>query len=921
MMRTLTLLLGLLISISILSAQSVEIEPTIEPEFFSASEEITITYDVTGTILHDWTEAWIWAWVPNSSSATIPSNINPASSNSSLSDLARFTKSVDNGKQLFTIKLTPTDFVGLPANEIKTLGMLIKGNDWSDGQSIDYVTEVGDEFRILFDEPTGEFAFYDVGETISIRLRASQVADLQLFEDNIPLATAFQNTELSINYQANSDGNIHEIMAIGTVSPDVADTLFFRYTVPPTPPMLPIPAGLRDGINYLSDDTKATLILHAPGKKNVYVLGDFNNWSLDNDYLMNQDGDRFWLPLENLSPGVEYRFQYLVDGVIRIADPYSEKISSPFDDPQIINENRYPGLPEYPTGLTTEGIGFLQTDRPTFDWSGVDYQRPAKEDLVIYELLIRDFTDERDFQATIDRLDYLQELGINAIELMPIMEFEGNISWGYNPAFMFSVDKFYGTENQLKTLVKEAHRRGMAVILDIVLNHAFGRCPLVRLYNDDLYGPPTPDNPWLNRVAKHDFNVGYDFNHESSSTKEYVDRVNEYWIEEYQIDGFRFDLSKGFTQKSTLGNTGAWGNYDASRVALLKRMADKIWEKDADSYVILEHFADNIEEQELAEYGMMLWGNMNRAYITTAKGNPNGLFGAFHKDRGIADPHVIAYMESHDEERVMWEIKEGDRYTTEEALERIKLNAAFFFLVPGPKMIWQFEELGYEEELNNDRLGIKPTRWEYLNDPERKKLFDVFASLIKLRTETDYIDSDYFSWSTNSLFKWLHIDHPEVKIAAFGNFRNDMELKEIVPFPAAGTWYDFYSGETLEVDDPENFSMTLQAGELRVYTSAPIDNYIEGNPLPERMPDEILVGDPEVLQLFPSPVEDLTTVQYPEGMERLWIYDATGKVMKVIEVEEGVQQALVDLTKLPAGVYILSGESNEAVQSVKFIKY
>ena len=148
-----------------------------------------------------------------------------------------------------------------------------------------------------------------------------------------------------------------------------------------------------------------------------------------------------------------------------------------------------------------------------------------------------------------------------------------------------------------------------------------------------------------------------------------------------------------------------------------------------------------------------------------------------------------------------------------------------------------------------------------------------------------------------------------------------MPLEEIAPFPAAGTWYDFYSGDTLEVTDPDDFSMTLAAGELRIYTSSPIENYIEGNPLPERTPEITLVGDPNVLQIFPSPVQDLTTIQYPAGMDRLWIYDLTGRLMRVYDVAEETQQQMIDLSQLADGVYFLSGESNEEVQSVKFIKY
>jgi 1,4-alpha-glucan branching enzyme len=249
-------------------------------------------------------------------------------------------------------------------------------------------------------------------------------------------------------------------------------------------------------------------------------------------------------------------------------------------------------------------------------------------------LLVRDFTEERTYKAVTEKLDYLDSLGINAIELMPVNEFEGNLSWGYNPSYKFAPDKFYGTEDDLRELIDEAHKRGIAIIFDMVLNHHFGRSPLVRMYSSGDFGPPRPDNPWFNVTAKHDFNVGYDFNHESQYTKDYVDRVVAYWVEKYKVDGYRFDLSKGFTQKNTLGNTGAWGQYDASRIALLKRMADVIWAQDPETYIILEHFADNNEETELADYGMMLWGNMNHDYRKAAKAQNVNLNWAYYGARG-----------------------------------------------------------------------------------------------------------------------------------------------------------------------------------------------------------------------------------------------------------------------------------------------
>ena len=113
---------------------------------------------------------------------------------------------------------------------------------------------------------------------------------------------------------------------------------------------------------------------------------------------------------------------------------------------------------------------------------------------------------------------------------------------------------------------------------------------------------------------------------------------------------------------------------------------------------------------------------MTHNYPTAAKGNSTNLNWAYHGERGWNDPHLIAYMESHDEERVMWEVEESGFYTEEGGLERLKLNAAFFFLIPGPKMIWQFGEFGYDEELNNDHIRRKTDPLEYLEDENRKKV-------------------------------------------------------------------------------------------------------------------------------------------------------------------------------------------------------
>ena len=156
---------------------------------------------------------------------------------------------------------------------------------------------------------------------------------------------------------------------------------------------------------------------------------------------------------------------------------------------------------------------------------------------------------------------------------MPVMEFEGNESWGYNTSFHMALDKFYGSEDKLKEFIDLCHQNGIAIILDVVLNHAFGRNPMVRMWmNDpenDGWGPPSSDNPYFNETPRHSYNVGDDFNHQSALTQEYTKRVIKHWVEDFNIDGLRWDLTKGFTQNCE-NDEGCTNSYQQDRVDILK---------------------------------------------------------------------------------------------------------------------------------------------------------------------------------------------------------------------------------------------------------------------------------------------------------------------------------------------------------------
>ena len=200
------------------------------------------------------------------------------------------------------------------------------------------------------------------------------------------------------------------VTAIAHDTSDITDTLTFAIMINPPVADLPLPAGIVHGINY-TNTTSVTLALYAPYKDFVYVIGDFNDWKVDSSYYLyrdevNPDSVVWWLTINNLTPGEEYAFQYYVDGKIRIADPYTEKILDPAND-KFISDTTYPNLKPYPTGKTSEIVSVLQTDQQTYQWQVTSFQRPAKTDLVIYELLLRDFVSTHDYKTLKDTLGYL----------------------------------------------------------------------------------------------------------------------------------------------------------------------------------------------------------------------------------------------------------------------------------------------------------------------------------------------------------------------------------------------------------------------------------------------------------------------------------------------------------------------------------
>jgi len=758
------------------------------------------------------------------------------------------TKMVRLSQNLYSLTInTPRSYYNVPSGEMIRKMVFVFRSDVPQGTSyLEHRNSDGSDLQldaydnnlhVRFNNPAAKQTILDQNTTIPVCVSALGQNSLSLYINNTLLK---QQSSSSLTYslimpQLQTGQNWLKTVAVNGLE-QVRDSVEIYLRGPVQVAELPV--GAYNGINYVNDST-VTLVLHDPTgfKQFVYTIGDFNDWEVSDQGYMKRtpDGKRYWLTLTGIQPGEEYAYQYYIDGTMKLADPYAEKVLDPWND-QWIPTSTYPDLKPYPGGPADGVVSVFQTARPAYDWQVESFTPPAlnntQSDLFIYELLIRDFSDARTYSAVIEKLDYLKELGINAIQLMPVAEFDGNDSWGYSTNFFFAADKYYGTREALKGLVDAAHQKGIAIILDIVVNHSFGLNPMVRMYWNSSANQPSEHNPWFNQQSTHPYSVGYDYNHESGHTRQFFKDVFRYWLTEYKVDGFRLDLSKGLTQNYSGSNLGAWNAYDQSRINILNDYKAHIKWVNPNAYIILEHFADNSEETVLANSGYLLWSGMHNNYKQVAMGweNNSNFSWAYHGNRGWSYPNLVDYMETHDEERMLYEALNNGNSTNpsynirnfDTGLHHQEQGIVLFMGVPGPKMLYEFQEMGYDYSkfYGGSNTASKPPRWDYLDVPGRERLNRVVSAMAELR-KTDAFRYGSFSSDLGLAGKKIWINHSSMSVVISAN----MGVNGFVMspgFPFAGTWYDYFSGEAITVTDPGGHFFFFNPGDYRVFTSQPM---------------------------------------------------------------------------------------------------
>ena len=784
-----------------------------------------------------------------------------------------------------------------------------------------------------------------MGSTITIKGETSEKGLVRLTLNDELIKEEADAKSISADVTLNYSGSGKVVLSLIKEGEVIAsDEISFYIATPVTEK--PVPAGYLEGINYHTDCDSITLVLRAPHNEDVYIIGDFNNWDYNEKFQMyradikeGEDSTRlFWRTIAVEDPTKKYGFQYLVDGKIKISDPYTEVVVDPWND-GYINARLDKTLPKHPGSSKADGIiSVLEGPKAkeVYEWQVTDFQKPEAKDLVIYELLVRDFYYTKSLQAVINKLDYLKTLGINAIELMPVTEFDGNESWGYNPNHFFAYDKAYGTRNLYKQFVDECHKRGIAVIIDMVFNHATGVCPMAKLYWEG--SATAKNNPWFFQVAHHPFNVFHDINHGYKGTRDYFKRVLQYWVEEYHVDGYRMDLTKGFTTKDygDNGQKGDWNKYDAGRIEILKDYCDAAKSIDPDTYFIIEHLGDYSEEKVYADYGILPWRNMNNSYCQAAMGYASSSnFVDSNKKGGMFTDTWVGYGESHDEERNMYKAKAyGDGNLQDEdahadRMARVPAVVAFTTLIPGPKMMWQFQELGYDYSINTCENGkikdecrtyAKPIPWslQWDKDPDRWAAYEKCAKIISLRTKNPELFRTETFTATNLYggnwdkprrmdisYKDSTDSKKDIDIIVLANFSATANISTNIDVPFTGTWINYLTGEKINIKRTDKV-ITLKPGELLILMSREIDNLVSI--------DETL-ADGNSCIVLPTIAEDNITVISAETPSSIEVINLSGNV-----VAKEFNTDNISVANLSKGHYIVRVLVDNNISTHRIIK-
>ena len=512
--------------------------------------------------------------------------------------------------------------------------------------------------------------------------------------------------------------------------------------------------------------------LFAPYNRKAWLSGSFTDWK---EIELNKDGDGYFTIEQELGEGRhEYLFHveskswfYEENQKVPVTDPYASEVVDDEDQHAVIH--------------VIDGEVKLSDYR----WKNDQKPLPQNNELIIYELLVHDFTQNSkeagNFESLKTKLDYLTDLGVTAVELLPIEEYPGQRGWGYNPRHFFAVESSYGTPGDLMSLVDECHGKGLRVFKDGVYNHAETSCPLAQIDHDYWFHHEAQD---AEQNWGPEFNyVKYDEHYEVRPACQFVGDVVGHWAHNYKLDGIRFDAVAQMNNYEVLTWLDSKG-YEISGKRPFVTIAES-----------MPPSPDVVKPNGPVD---SCW-NVNFHY--TMKEMLCGENVSIERIQDCVDPRrkgftdqlqIVNYLTSHDHNHTMADLGKAG-ILEDEAFKRARLGAIVLMTAIGVPMIWQGQEFGNYTECKQEP---QPVDWSLLENENGAGLHQLYKSLIRLRRSNTALqgsDLDFF-----------HV-HPELPILAYVRWNGEgsrvvtvvnfsdsfIEGYALTGLPADGEWHDW----------------------------------------------------------------------------------------------------------------------------------
>ncbi len=521
--------------------------------------------------------------------------------------------------------------------------------------------------------------------------------------------------------------------------------------------------------------------LFAPYNQSAALIGSFSDWE---EIPMKKDKQGSFRVQVELEDGIyQYKFRmqskswfFEPDQTIEVNDPYASNIDDASQNSVVRIE---------------QGRRIVDT----YTWQHDDTPLPQNHELIIYELHVGGFAGEGDrfgtYEEVIKKLDYLVDLGINAVEFMPLKEYPGDNGWGYNPRHFFATESSYGSTEDLKRLIDECHARGIRVIKDAIYNHSETESPLTQIDHDYWYHhePRDPDNSW-----GPEFNYEhYDDNLDTYPARRFMGDVVRHWVQEYHIDGIRYDAARQIANYDFMH----WLTHEAQHTAGPKPF-----------YNIAEHIP---ETTDIVGPDGPMEGCWHESFYQTMQKHLTGetfdigqLKEALDaKQQGYqGSTSVVNYLTNHDHNCLMASLAERDIFD-QAAFTRAKLGAALLLTAVGVPMLWMGEEFG---ECQPKSADVYTLDWMLLKNDPNTDLFNYYKGLIALRRQNPALHTDNINFfhedpeqQVLAYVRWNDEGSQVVVIVNFSDqYRGDYLLHN---FPQGGRWHEWTHNYDLDMNE------------------------------------------------------------------------------------------------------------------------